>query len=989
MLPFPINAERYQEIDEIFQTALGLSPDERTSYIRQACGDDESLLTEVEYLLASDENGWELINTPAFEMAAPLLVADRPELSAEERLGHYRIISLLGAGGMGQVYLAEDTRLGRKVALKLLPTGFIRREARLRRFWQEAQAVSALNHPNIVTIYDIWEVEGRNFIATEYIEGETLGRRIKKGSLSEDDTSDIAIQVASALSAAHQAGIIHRDIKPENIMLRRDGLVKVLDFGLAKLTESPLTNASRSDAVAEEREEPLFREAHKQVTSGFNTESGLLMGTLPYMSPEQLNGERLDARTDIFSLGVVLYEMVTGQSPFHKEKTADVVAAILQKDGPPLSKRSPESLSDLQRIIARALQKDRGERYQSMQELLIDLRDRGKGRADARPWRWRLVWGLAALVVVSASGVYRWLTRPPAKPPIFKLSKLAAYGFTSDPAVSPDGKYLAFVSNLAGEGHTDIWLRPFDRDEPTRLTDTQGNVSNPDFSPDGTRIAFANQGGGHDGIFIVSTLGGEPRLVAERGDGPRWSPDGKWIAYSIIPEDGSYGPDSNRKIFLLPATGGEPRQFRPDFLTASIPVWSPDGTHIIFMGLRDREQRDNDWWVAPTEGGEAVKTGTIDIFIRHQLSAPPRRWTPDDYILFTSSVGGDAESTDLWRIPLDAGSWKTQDRPERLTSGTGQIFRVVSLLDGRLVFSDQHESINLWSMPIDVESGRVTAEPQQITRDEAHNVMPSLSADGDKLVYGSTRGGRGIFWFRDLKSGREVKLTSPDAAFLPQVSPDGKALVFGTYEGQPAPGALTNIFITSLDGGEAERLAGGIDLSPQGWLFTRNQVLCAGGYDSVAGPQVLLLDIATKKSQVVLGPGEWKYSEIFPSPDDRWISFMAVKEGQSHLLIAPLHSNRPTPESEWRSATDSSGKEDQPRWSPSGRLLYFVSARDGSQCIWAQRLDPVSKRPLGNTFAILHLHDNRRIFDGLAVARNRIVFARGEQTSSIWLAEPQ
>jgi serine/threonine protein kinase len=988
MIPF--NAERYQKIDEIFQAALDLSPDERPSYISQACGRDESLLREIEYLLASDEHGWELMNTPAFEMAVPLLVADRQELSAEERLGHYRILSLLGAGGMGQVYLAEDTRLGRKVALKLLPTGYIRNEARLRRFWQEAQAASALNHPNIVTIYDLWEVEGRHFIATEYIEGETLCQRIKKGSLSADETSDIAIQVASALSAAHQAGIIHRDIKPENIMMRHDGLVKVLDFGLAKLTESPIADAGRSDAVEEEREEPPFADEHKEVSNGVNTESGLLMGTLPYMSPEQLNGERLDARTDIFSLGVVIYEMVTGQSPFFEERTAGVVAAILHTDPPPLSQRLPKAPAELERIVAKALRKDRGERYQSVEELLIDLRDLGKESAATRSRRWLVVGSLVALVL-AASGLYWWLSRPPAKPRLLKLSKLAAYGFATDPAVSPDGKNLAFVSNLAGEGHTDIWVRPLDRDEPIRLTNTPGNVSNPDFSPDGTKIAFGSEGGGHDRIFVVSTLGGEPRLVAERGAGPRWAPDGQWIAYSVIPEDGSYGPDSSRKIFLLPASGGEPQQFRPDFLTASIPVWSPDGKHIIFMGLRDREQRDNDWWVAPVEGGEAVKTGTMDIFIRHKLSAPPRRWTSDNYILFTSGVGGGyEESIDVWRIPLEPGSWKTQDRPERLTSGTGQVIRVASLPDGRFVYSDQRTSINLWSLPVNAEKGKVTGEPLQITRDEAHNVMPVLSADGGKLIYGSTRGGGGILWFRDLKTGREVKLNCPEGSYSPRLSPDGKAMVFGAYEGQPAVGALTNIFIISLDGGQAERLAGGIDLAPEGWLFTRNQVLyVAGGDDGVTSPRVLLLDIATKKSQMVLEQGEYQYSEIYPSPDDRWISFMAIKQGQSHVFIAPLCSNRPTPQSEWMLVTDRSRNEAQPRWSPSGKLLYFISARDGSNCIWAQRLDPASKRPVGDAFAVSHFHDNQRMVFGFTSAHDRIVLVREEQTASIWLAEPQ
>ena len=245
------DVERYRRIDEVFQAALELDPRERPSYISEACSSDEALLKEVEYLLASDEQPWELIGTPAFEMVAPLLARDQPELNSGDLVGHYNVVSLLGVGGMGHVYLAEDSSLGRKVALKLLPTSYTRDESRLRRFQQEARAASALNHPNILTIHELGEVDGRQFIATEFVEGETLRERLKRGPLNLPETLDIAIQIAGALAAAHKAGIVHRDIKPENIMLRPDGYVKVLDFGLAKLTEQdePTHQARAADRL--------------------------------------------------------------------------------------------------------------------------------------------------------------------------------------------------------------------------------------------------------------------------------------------------------------------------------------------------------------------------------------------------------------------------------------------------------------------------------------------------------------------------------------------------------------------------------------------------------------------------------------------------------------------------------------------------------------------------------------------------------------------
>src|SRR5215510_12088406 len=365
-----IDIQRYRRIDEIFQAALELDPNERPSYISQACSGDETLLREVEYLLASEDERWELIGTPAFEMVAPLLAKDQPQLKAGDSIGHYQVVSLLGVGGMGQVYLAEDAKLGRKVALKLLPTSYTRDESRLRRFQQEARAASALNHPNILTIHELGKVNGDQFIATEFVEGETLRERLRRAPLNLAETLDVAVQLAGALAAAHKAGIVHRDIKPENIMLRHDGYVKVLDFGLAKLTEQP---------------EPATQTA---ATENVDISSGLVMGTVKYMSPEQASGRQVDPRSDIFSFGVVLYEMIAGRPPFGGKNSSELISTILKKEPAPLIDVPEET----QRLISRALRKKKEDRYQTIEDLLADLKslkEDGNNSGTHQRTRWR------------------------------------------------------------------------------------------------------------------------------------------------------------------------------------------------------------------------------------------------------------------------------------------------------------------------------------------------------------------------------------------------------------------------------------------------------------------------------------------------------------------------------------------------------------------------------------------------------------------------
>lgn len=350
--------ERWQKITAIFEAALQRDAGARTAYVNEACGDDRELHREVEAMLASHDQASRFIEEPAMAVAARLVTSAGGNSLVGKTIAYYKVLSLLGKGGMGEVYLAEDTRLGRRVALKLLPDEFASDALRLARFRQEARAASALSHPNIVTIHEIGEVDSIHFMTTEFVDGESLRQYVSKRQTDLPTALDIATQVASALAAAHDVGVIHRDIKPDNIMIRRDRLVKVLDFGLAKLAEgsepAPATQAPTKLMV--------------------HTEPGVVMGTANYMSPEQARGAGVDGRTDIWSLGVILYEMTTGRMPFEGDTPTDVLSLIIQREPAPIARYAPEAPEELQRIVTKSLSKDRDGRYQTIKDLLIDLK---------------------------------------------------------------------------------------------------------------------------------------------------------------------------------------------------------------------------------------------------------------------------------------------------------------------------------------------------------------------------------------------------------------------------------------------------------------------------------------------------------------------------------------------------------------------------------------------------------------------------------------
>jgi eukaryotic-like serine/threonine-protein kinase len=436
--------ERWRQVDQLFQAALERAPEERAAFINAACGGDDSLRREVEALLAADAQAGSLIEAPAYAVAAPLIVGSDMQSLLGKSISHYQIISLIGKGGMGEVYRARDTRLDRNVALKILPEEMSADGERMRRFSREAKAASALNHPNVAHIYEIGEAEGLNFIAMEYIEGQTLAAKINGQPLEVSEIVEIGSQITDALDEAHDKGITHRDIKPANVMLTPRGQVKVLDFGLAKITQFS-AQAGASD-----------------ISTTAKTAPGVVMGTVPYMSPEQALGREADYRSDLFSLGVVLYEMATGRLPFSGANASETLDRILHAQPEAMARFNYDVPAELERIVRKCLEKERERRYQSARELLVDLKNQQRdsqssaktvtpGVTPNRSRRWLLIALALTLLALGGVGLYLLLSRAQPKGEAIKsLAVLPLENLSGDPAQEyfADGMTEALISNL-------------------------------------------------------------------------------------------------------------------------------------------------------------------------------------------------------------------------------------------------------------------------------------------------------------------------------------------------------------------------------------------------------------------------------------------------------------------------------------------------------------------------------------------------------------
>jgi Tol biopolymer transport system component len=814
--------ERWQQIDELFLAALERESSERMAFLDQACAGDESLCREIESLIASHEQADSYIEHPALEVAAEMLTSDQATYMAGRQISHYEIIRLLGEGGMGEVYLAQDRRLDRRIALKLLPARFTTDAERLRRFEQEAHAASALNHPSILTVYEIGESDSSRFIATEYVDGETLRQRVSRSELALSESLDIAIQIASALVAAHRAGVVHRDIKPENLMVREDGIVKVLDFGIAKLIEQPADEPS-TGAVTHIR-----------------TDTGVVMGTSRYMSPEQVRGLTVDARTDIWSLGVVLYEMSAGRIPFEGASTSDVIVSILEHEPLPLAQFIPEAPAELQRIISKTLHKEREERYQTAQDLLIDLKSlkqdleleaklenalqpglSGKGRfrtsaavpaarSQPRLWGNRMFWLSVAVILVAGVAVRFYssrlssesLTRSRSEsslPPMKVMPFTSFAGHEGSPAFSPDGNQIAFAWDGGTGDNTNIYIKLINAGAPLRLTTHPGIDRNPTWSPDGRYIAFSRFSDSEKGIFIVPALGGTERKLYSPDwgfhgfGGVVWSPDGKLLAYL----DRS-SPQANYGIWLLSVENLERRQLTsPPAQTFAdmVPAFSPDGQTLAFVRLSSG--RVSDIYLAPIGGGEPRRL----TFDNREIDG--LAWTPDGReIVFPSDRGG---GYGLWRISV------TGDTPERLTVGGDNDFSpplspqgnrlAVSRQGNRLAYVQSAFDTNIWRTEIPESKGR-SNPPTKLIASTNLDQGPQYSPDGKRIAFESTRSGSYEIWVCDSNGANLVQLTSFDRTTgTPRWSPDGRRIAFDSRIE-----THSDIYVISAEGGSPRRL---------------------------------------------------------------------------------------------------------------------------------------------------------------------------------------
>jgi len=991
--------ERWQRVKTIFQAAIQRPPGERSAFLGTACGGDEGLRIEVEALLASHEKEGSFIDSPAHQAAADWLTDDEGGLRAGQVISHYEILSTLGEGGMGEVYLAQDKRLGRRLALKLLPALYSDDLARLRRFEQEARATSGLNHPNIITIHEIGEADGRRFIATEYVDGQTLREHLASGSLEIEEALHVSEQIASALAAAQTEGIIHRDIKPENIMLRRDGIVKVLDFGLAKLTEDKATGPDDPTRAL------------------VKTGAGVVMGTAQYMSPEQARGLEVDARTDIFSLGVVIYEMVTGNPLFTGETASDVIASILKTDPPPLSRVAAGVPAELERIVGKTLERDRDERYQTVKDLLLDLRklkqrisfeaEQARSQSglvdgatatldhfatnttqppaantgtvapqptvssaeyivsEIKRHKTGVVLVVAGLIVASIAGIialYKFTNRSQIQtgqaPQVLKTSQLTfSPGLDTFPSLSPDGNSIAYSSDQNGSFEIYVkQLTPGGR-EIQLTSDGQQNVQ-PEWSPDGQRIAFHSKGRG--GIWIMPALGGSARQITEFGSRPAWSHDGSMLAF----QSGSGGEIQNSRalapstIWTVSSQGGTPKQITQ---TANppgghhSPAWSPDGKRIAFGSS---QYLASTTWIVAVDGSNLKEMSWGDSPV----------YAPDGKSIYVAGNG-------LTAVQISANGDPIGAPVQVIPAGTGASMNQITIsADGKkIAYSATRNTSGLWSLAISPATGEPLGSPVAFARDtSSRSNSPQFSRDGRKVAMTKWRQGSVDIWIADADGRNLTQLTTnPSTDSNASWFPNADRIAFLSDR----ENKRSELWSISLATGKEERLldiGDSLDfaaLSPDGTQVAFNSTKSGTINLWMAKvpegePKQLTFD------KELMGFPSW-------SPDGQWLAFEIKRGDDNYLAIMPSAGG------EVIQLVSEPGLSWPHSWSGDGDRIAFAGRRNGIWNIYWVSRSTKQQKQLTN-YSKLNAFVRYPAWSPLG---NQIVYEYNETTGNIWLME--
>jgi eukaryotic-like serine/threonine-protein kinase len=927
-------------------------------------------------------------------------------LEAGTRVGKYEIKQLLGAGGMGEVYLAQDAELGRAAALKILPGDVARDRQRMSRFTQEARAASALNHPNILTIYDVGHEGPLHFIAAEFIEGETLRQYMKERRPKAGAVLDVAAQVADALAAAHEAGIVHRDIKPENVMVRRrDGYVKVVDFGLAKLARAQLATVD-TEAPTEARDV---------------TEPGMLIGTVPYMSPEQLRGEPLDARTDIFSFGVLVYELASRRHPFQRDSFVETLAAIITHE-PPFGEDLADAPEGLREVLRRCLEKDRERRYSDACELLEDLRRLRQGRRglasngdgpgsdegsatqgvaaadtvrqhgkteaheaartdDVPHVSGKMLGGayvLALVLAVLAGGggglIYEWVTggisrlwlTPTAAQEVSRTTQVTVWpGLDDYPSISPDGNSIAYCSDH--EGGFEIYVKSLAPGaKEVRLTQDGGLNFQPAWSPDGRQVVFHSKSRG--GIWVAPASGGEARQLTEFGSAPAWSPDGKLVAFQSNPlvDLGATGRNAipPSTLWLVPSAGGEPRQLTEVGRPAGghgAPSFSPDGRRVAFEA---DEYNKASVWTVSVEGGNAKRVSPQDGY------API--YTPDGRsIIFI--WGG------VFRVPISEAGERLGEPTSISGIGAGNTFvRRISLsADGRRMaytLLSRIESIS--SVLLRPGSFEAAGPPSVIVSNAStRNNFPAFSPDGRRLAYSSCNmtGTTCDLWLANADGTGQTQLTTAESSeLMPAWFADMTQLGFITDR----TGHFT-YWAINLDTRRERMLfdfGPGPDymrLSPDGRSLTFNRKDADGRINLwVATPANGGQPRPLTSDRELMGFPAW-------SPDGRSLAFQMKRGDDTHLMVMPSEGGPA------EQLTNEHGQSWLYSWSPDGDKILYAGFREGLWNVWwVSRTTGQQRR----------LTDYKKLnsfvrYPAWSPKGDRIAYEYSETSGNVWIAD--